>query len=271
MARARKRADPEQFSLGVDDGALDQARLRKYNADFTPQGASFRVCLALRDDLGLDPPDIKDPNAGAGGFGWMYRRLWPSSRTSAVEIREEEAEHLAANYDEHELGDYCSLPTRPASVSAMITNPDFDRALEVADKALVELVPGGWLALLLRLTWGDNRDVSTWLRKNPPWGCIELDGRLCFRSGINPNTGRPWDEDSVTYRVWIWRPGLGRLTASRGIDIQRYIKLDRLPDEDRQWLRIGGMPVRPGTEYMYDASRALYLPPQRPAGAAHHP
>lgn len=255
MARPRQ---PDQLGLEIADGGPDRLRLAKHNADFTPQGAAIKCCLALREIGLVDPGEVKDPQPGAGVFGMAAHMVWPRARRTAVEIREEEAVHLAHNYDDHEIADYLALPPKRASVDAIVTNPSFELAMPVADKALVELRDGGWLGLLLRLTWGDHKDVSAWLREHPPWGCIELDGRLCFRTGLNPKTGNPYAEDSVTYRMIVWRKGMGRLTPSGAIDYQRYLKLARLEDHEREWWRVGGNPVRPGTEYMHPE---LEIPP----------
>lgn len=247
----RKQAQAEQVGLAIEDGGPDRARLKKYNAYFTPQGATRRVLQALRDDLGISPRRLRDPNAGGGVFGWAARHEWPDAHRTGIEVREEEAEHVAHNYDRAVIGDYLSLPVEPRSCDAIVTNPSFEEALEVAKKGLLELDEGGLMGLLLRLTWGDNATVSAWLREHPPVGMIELDGRLAFAVGTNPETGKPYQEDSVTYRVWLWRQGAGKLTRSGAIDFERYLKMDRLADEDRTWMRVGGVAVRPGTEYLF--------------------
>lgn len=241
----------DQLDLGVACGGPDRARLKKHNAYFTPQGATIVLLTTLRDDLGICPGEWKDPQAGAGVFGWAGAKVWSEALATAVEIREEEAAHLAHNYGTHEIADYLQTPVHESSTDAIITNPSFELALPVADKALCELRDGGWLGLLLRLTWGDNADVSAWLRRHPPVAGVELDGRLAFAVGINPESGRPFQEDSVTYRMLLWRRGAGRLTPTGAIDYERYLKLSRLADEDRTWLRVAGQPVRPGTEYLH--------------------
>lgn len=245
------RQEAAQLGFDLACGGPDRARLKKYNAYFTPQGATRILLRTLRDDLGIDPAEWKDPQAGAGVFGWAGAEVWPDACSRAVEIRGEEAAHLAHNYDQSEIADYLELPVEEASTDAIITNPSFEDALQVADKGLQELREGGWLGLLLRLTWGDNAKVSAWLRKHPPVACVELDGRLAFAVGINPASGEQYQEDSVTYRMPLWRKGAGRLTASGAIDYERYLKLTRLADEDRTWLRVAGQPVRPGTEYLH--------------------
>ena len=252
MAGKRKAlADDPQIGLGLATGAPDFARLKKHNAWFTPQGSTLYLLRTLRDDFGLRPRRWKDPQAGGGVFGWAGAQVWMDAYASAVEIREEEEGNLSANYDAHEIADYLASPAVADSEDAIVTNPSFDDALPVADKALRELRVGGILALLLRLTWGDNAQVSAWMREHPPVGCIELDGRLQFAVGVNPESGKPFAEDSVTYRMLIWRRGGGRLTPRGAIDYERYIKTPRLPDKDRTWLLIAGQAVRPGTEHLF--------------------
>ena len=248
---SRRKASAEQVGLGIEDGGPDRARLKKYNAYFTPQGTVRLIMQTLRDDLGINPRRIRDPNAGGGVFGWAAGLEYPYAHRTGIEVREEEAEHVEHNYDRAVMGDYLSLPVEPQSCDAIITNPSFEEALQVADKGLRELDDGGWMGLLLRLTWGDHSGVSAWLREHPPVGMIELDGRLAFAVGTNPDTGKPYQEDSVTYRMWLWRQGAGRLTPRGAIDFERYLKLERLADADRTWMRVGGVAVRPGTEYLF--------------------
>jgi len=37
----------------------------------------------------------------------------------------------------------------------------------------------------------------------------------------------------------------------RDVLVERYLKLERLADADRTWMRVGGVAVRPGTEYLF--------------------
>lgn len=246
-----RRPSPAQVGLDIDCGGPDRARLKKFNAYFTPQGSTRLLLATLRDEFGIRPRRFRDPNAGAGVFGWAAGIEMPGAHRTGIEVREEEAEHIAHNYDRAVVGNYLELPVEPKSCDALITNPSFDEAMLVADKGLYELDDGAWMGLFLRLTWGDNIEVSRWLRKHPPVAAIELDGRLSFAVGINPETGKSYQEDSVTYRMWLWRQGAGRLTSSGAIDFERYLKLDRLADEDRTWMRVNGVAVRPGTEYLF--------------------
>ena len=185
MRRGRFIAD-DQIALPVACGGPDRARLKKHNAWFTPQGSTLYVMRSLRDDFGINPWRWKDPQAGAGVWGWAGKQVWPAAVSSAVEVRAEEAEHIPFNYDTFWIEDYLEAPLRVDSEDLIATNPSFEDAMPVADKALRELRDGGHLVLLLRLTWGDNAEVSAWLREHPPVGCIELDGRLQFAVGINP-------------------------------------------------------------------------------------
>ena len=277
MARAsRKLADLASPQIGLDivDGGPDRARLRKHNAWFTPQGVALQVCRFLARLVVArvirEPAIILDNQAGGGVFGWAMQQVWPVARRLAIEIRTEEREHLVHNYDEVEIIDYLAdvpalaealassrsvtpamaCPPQNRGVDAIITNPNFEDALAVADRSLHDLAPEGWLALLVRLTWGDNADVAKWLREHPPVAGLELDGRIEFAVGTNPETGQNYAQDSVTYRVLVWREGGGRLVDG-AIDYERYWKLPRLTDQQRKWLRVAGQAVRPGTEYLH--------------------
>lgn len=275
MKRAGRKLATEQLGLGVVCGGPDRERLKRYNAWFTPQGVALQVCrfLARLIALGIirEPGVILDNQAGGGVFGWAMRQVWPVAHRIAIEIRAEEYECLVHNYDSVEIIDYLAdvaelaqglavhkairpwvmpLPPQKRGVDAIITNPSFEDALAVADRSLHDLAPEGWLALLVRLTWGDNADVAKWLREHPPVAGLELDGRIEFAVGINPETGKPYAQDSTTYRVLVWREGGGRLIDG-AIDYERYLKLPRLTDEQRMWMRVAGKAVRPGTEYLH--------------------
>lgn len=257
MARVtRTPATSLQVGLDLESGGPDRERLKTYNAWFTPQGVALQVCDFLARLIARrcirEPRVILDNQAGGGVFGWAMRQVWPMAQRIAMEIREEELANLEHNYDIVKIGDYLadSLAPKRRAVDAIITNPSFKDALVVADRSLADLAPGGWLALLVRLTWGDNKDVAAWLREHPPVAGLELDGRIEFAVGKNPENDRDYGQDSVTYRVLIWREGGGKLVDG-AIDYEHYLKLPRLTDEQRKWLRIAGKAVRPGTEYLH--------------------
>jgi len=80
-----------------------------------------------------------------------------------------------------------------------ITNPPFNIALDVIQKALAEVKAGGWVIMLLRLNFFGSQERSAWFQKNMPWACYVHSKRMKFT-----NTG---GTDSIEYMHACWKVG----------------------------------------------------------------
>jgi hypothetical protein len=75
-------------------------------------------------------------------------------------------------------------------------------------------------------------------RSLPPAIQFDVPGGVRFRSGINPDNGKPWTTDERSYCAFLWNEAM----LSRSAGWPRAL-LPELPSSARSWTR------RPGTEW----------------------
>jgi len=100
---------------------------------------------------------ILEPCAGSGPFVRAARKVWPTSKIGAVDIRGECRDAcLAAGADGFwHRGAMTLEPGTVARADLIISNPPFKLADQLARKFLAEMKPGASLAFLLACTfWG---------------------------------------------------------------------------------------------------------------------
>jgi SAM-dependent methyltransferase len=254
---------------------LDRAahdRMRIHEADLTPPDMAGQACWALARYLSLQPARILDPTAGAGCFPMAARAQWPGAHITGCEAREEEERHLEAWCDVHHMGDFFYFAEDGEDdkrFDLVLTNPPFTLIPELLRACLGLVRPGGLVAFLCRMTFGDKKEADQLFR--PPFElthALEFAGRWRFRVGKNPKTGKPYGVDSVGYRLLVWRRPIG-VERAAGTIIMR--KLDQLPADSRRWRKTAsGLWVKPGSEYLHgpgsaDPLEALPAVPWRPA------
>lgn len=281
------------FSLAVQRSprvAKRAKRLDDHHADFTPQGGALICCHAVNDLLfggarytgrsGVicevspgsprRPTSIIDPTAGGGPFGWAARKVWPGILSVGNDIREEEAEDIAANYDQAFAVDFRELAEHTGRCDLLLTNPPFKLAADVWEAGHDQVTHGGWICLFVRITLGDDADVCRRLwgsqvervgrsgfrmverddhhaELRRPDAVIEFSNRFRFREGVNPKNGKPYGSDSTTYRIICRR--VDDRPRQRLAPVACF-KLDRMDDRLFSWL-VGsdGAPIRPGEEW----------------------
>lgn len=109
---------------------------------------------------------------------------------TTVDIREDSKADIKA--------DYLSWKP-PYKYEMIITNPPFDQALEIIEKALTEVVDGGLVVMLLRLNFfGSDKRFSFWQQNMPAHTYVHYK-RISF-------TGGP--TDSIEYMHCVWQKGL---------------------------------------------------------------
>jgi len=80
----------------------------------------------------------------------------------------------------------------------IITNPPFDLAIEIIKKALLEVAPGGYVIMLLRLNFfGSSKRFSFWQFNMPEYAFVHH-SRISFTGGTT---------DSIEYMHAIWKVG----------------------------------------------------------------
>lgn len=252
----------------------DPARLREHEADFTPLGV-VRQFLPWLDDHargGFQLDRVRtflDLTAGAGAYGQVARELLPNvEQLVAIECRPEELPHLERHYTEVVIDDVLATLRRFAGegrrFDLIATNPPFTLLADLVPLAFELLERGarldqrnGHLALLCRTQvfqgeryWTAPDGSPGFLRRWCPYAQVRVGGRVKFRSGANPKTGKPYGADSCDYSHLVWdRWGLEWLHGQLEHDDEaantpqwETHQLPPLPAEDRAWT------IRPGTE-----------------------
>ena len=82
----------------------------------------------------------------------------------------------------------------------IITNPPFNIALKIIQKALVDVVDGGLVIMLLRLNFFGSQERKEWLQQNMPIHCYVHSKRMRFMEGKSG--------DSIEYMHAIWQKGV---------------------------------------------------------------
>lgn len=229
-------------------------RLREHGGDFTPTPVVRQLMWHLKS-RGHWFESHFDPTAGAGVFSACVRETFPSCRSTALEIREEESDHLNENAHTWSTSWDCmkALQEMPpfleeqAPFDLCATNPKFQL---LSNDALLPLLlrvmrPGGLVVLLASDDMGQRGTYSRMLwAQYPPFRQLRIPGTLKFRKGSNPDTGKPYGVDFRSYSWWLWQADGEGGCFGNGKWICDDLPL--LPSEDRKWDK-----VRPGTEYLY--------------------
>lgn len=166
----------------------------------TPQAKIHEVLkplLELEPDLLRGP--VLDPCAGGDAVHEMsypvVLRQYGVNDIDTIDIRDDSRAALKADY----LTTDCAGRYR-----LIITNPPFALAEEVIEKALQDVLPGGFVVMLLRLNFfGGKKRLSFWRRHMPKWALVHH-RRMSFC--LNKR-GRP-GMDSIEYMHAVWQQGL---------------------------------------------------------------
>lgn len=214
--------------------SLDEERLRKYGADFTPMPV-VRQCLAHaggHSTVGrlVETARVCDPAAGAGAWALGMRERWPSAHVTALEVREEERDHLARAADEVCITDALTWAEAYAgpSFDVAATNPDFKLFAKYAE-AFLPIAREVWLFAPID-TKLRGEEGFAWLNENARFvrRALWQPGPISFREG-----GKA---DHRQYALWM----LSSCPAGRADGWPVHL-LPWLPGRDRKWV------TRPGT------------------------
>lgn len=145
------------------------------------------------EGLGGDVDIILDPCAGGDEENQM---AYPTALSDyyknikTIDIREDSKAEVITNYLEHEL-DY-----KP---NMIITNPPFNIAKDIINKAMNDVADNGYVIMLLRLNFFGSKDRREFFRDNMPTHCFVHHRRISFTNGAT---------DSIEYAHFVWRKGV---------------------------------------------------------------
>lgn len=191
--------------------------IRKFQDYYvTPQWAILDMLNALCADagpeLGFDITNaglcILDPCAGGdSGHGMAYPDAIAKHGKlnvrllTTIDVREDSLADINA--------DYLQCLTMPHSYDMAITNPPFNLALSIIQKALTDVREGGLVVMLQRLNFFGSEERSTWMKSNMPALTYVHAKRIRFhdKGAVNPQTGKKLTGDSIEYAHFVWQRG----------------------------------------------------------------
>lgn len=141
--------------------------------------------------------DVLDPCAGGDekhpmSYPEALKAFHPPCRVDTIDIRHDS---LAAN-----KADYLSLSLPlPEKHDLIITNPPFNIALAVVQKALAEVRPDGLVVMLLRLNFFGTKERKPFFQSTMPVATYVHSRRMKFTN----TTGT----DSIEYMHAVWQRG----------------------------------------------------------------
>lgn len=157
--------------------------------------SSIEEFIAAQTQIDSTDKTILDPCAGGDRFNKMsYPDVLKdySSRVITSDIREDSlAVHIV---------DYLEWDVSETKIDIItISNPPFNLALEIIEKALKDVVEGGYVVMLLRLNFFGSQKRKPFFDKYPPLSCYVHNKRMKY---TNTN-----GTDSIEYMHCIWQKG----------------------------------------------------------------
>lgn len=138
---------------------------------------------------------VLEPGAGDGSIIKVLKKYGDFS-IDAVEIREEEQDHLQKLGVNVMMGDYLNMDI-DKKYDLIIGNPPFGQAMEFIEKSLKLLKPTGTLAFLLRTAFLESDKRFSFWQNHPLTGLYTLHKRPSF-------TGK--GTDAASYSWFVWQP-----------------------------------------------------------------
>jgi hypothetical protein len=180
------------------------AAREKHVSDYyvTPLHTIREFLEAFNKDVSFgqdEPMMILDPCAGGDATNPMaYPNAitnysgWNVGQIHTIDIRPDSKAMV--------IGDYLQMTSlQPGDYEMALTNPPFNIAMDVINKCLTEVKPGGWVIMLLRLNFFGSKERQGFWQKNMPMLTYVHTKRPKFL-----NTG---GTDSIEYAHCCWQVG----------------------------------------------------------------
>lgn len=142
------------------------------------------------------PAYALDPGAGEGVWGMAVKEKWPDTVVDCIEIRHIEWPPRTLNWL---TKDYLNTFLYPV-YDLIIGNPPYKYAEEFVRKNLSELESGGYLMLLLRLSFLESQGRARGLYKQFPPKQVAISARRVSFTG-NRKT------NDTAYAIYLWQNG----------------------------------------------------------------
>lgn len=152
-------------------------------------------------NLQIDPTiwnkvKIIDPCAGGDekhpmSYPTAIKNIYGNCNVNCIDIREDSLAETK--------GDYLKQNVKDFKPYIIITNPPFNIALEIIEKALDDVVDGGYIIMLLRLNFLETKARKEFFDKYMPEYIYVHHKRMSFVEGKGT--------DSVAYAHFVWHKG----------------------------------------------------------------
>jgi len=184
----------------------------RHVADYyvTPLKPIEEFLSAFLTEEKLDRPDRMfwlDPCAGGDEHNPMsYPTVLEkvTENIATLDIREDSRAEVKA--------DYLSKDFSKEKFDVIITNPPFALAKQIIEKALKDVIPGGYVIMLLRLNYFGSADRKKFFEENMPKYCFIHHKRISFITEHMKQqrklAGLPnLSSDSIEYAHFVWQKG----------------------------------------------------------------
>jgi hypothetical protein len=162
----------------------------------TPPLAIWDFLTEFKKHEIFDSP-ILDPCAGGDNLHDMsYPFILKSfgyTDITTLDIREDSLAEIKTDY-------LTWNPTR--CFKTIITNPPFNIARLIVERALMQVMGGGWVIMLLRLNFFGSKSRKYFWDKYPPKYAFVHSQRMSFKDGGGT--------DSIEYMHCVWQKGYNR-------------------------------------------------------------
>lgn len=160
-------------------------------------------------------PEIRDENGikevyHPMSYSTAIKNVFGNCNVNNIDIREDSLAETK--------GDYLTMNVKDYKPEIIITNPPFNIATSIIEKALDDVVDGGYVIMLLRLNFFGSKDRFPFFKEHMPEWCFVHHIRIGFLDKKDENgyvvfdskTGLPkrGSTDSIEYCHMVFRKGI---------------------------------------------------------------
>ena len=156
----------------------------------------------IRDDIGIK--EVYHPMS----YQTAIHNVFGNCNVNNIDIREDSLAETK--------GDYLKMNVKDFAPQVIITNPPFNQAVPIIEKALDDVADDGYVIMLLRLNFFGSKDRKPFFDKYMPEWCFVHHIRIGFCDKKNADGYVEFDKygqvkrgstDSIEYMHAVWKKG----------------------------------------------------------------
>ena len=156
----------------------------------------------IRDDIGIK--EVYHPMS----YQTAIHNVFGNCNVNNIDIREDSLAETK--------GDYLKMNVKDFAPQVIITNPPFNQAVPIIEKALDDVADDGYVIMLLRLNFFGSKDRKPFFDKYMPEWCFVHHIRIGFCDKKNSDGYVEFDKngqvkrgstDSIEYMHAVWKNG----------------------------------------------------------------